>query len=223
MVFSKKVLPLFSLTLLGLSSCSPLSTSPHDERHQWELKLHEVQTNLEDLSHDINCFQTEIQILDGRIKYYENALASLKNQDLEKQEIRIEQLVHQIQILEKKWSSFESMQNKDKKEIEELASQANQTVSALSQFKKRIQELEQKLLSQDRKFEEVSKLKGSLEKIAHSFYGTSKPYTVQPGDSLEKIAKAYQIEVDEIRKLNHLKKGSDLIYVGQELKIPIKN
>ena len=64
----------FYLGLLALASCSPLRTSPHDDKHQWELKLHEVETRLEDLRHDTNCFQTELQILDERIKYYENLL-----------------------------------------------------------------------------------------------------------------------------------------------------
>jgi hypothetical protein len=66
-----------------IAACSPLKTSPNDEKHQLELTLHEVQTNLDDLRHDINCFQTEMQILDGRIRYYENTLSALKNQDLQ--------------------------------------------------------------------------------------------------------------------------------------------
>src|SRR3989344_6054935 len=93
-------LPLFLLVLAG---CSPLRTSPHDEHHQWELTVHEVQTNLDDLRHDINCFQTELQILDGRIKYFENALTALKQQDLEKQQVKIDQISHQLHLLEKKW------------------------------------------------------------------------------------------------------------------------
>jgi len=54
-------------------ACSPLKSSPNDEKHQLELTLHELQTNFDDVRHDLNCFQTEMQILDGRIKYYENA------------------------------------------------------------------------------------------------------------------------------------------------------
>jgi len=206
--------------LLFCASCSPLLTSPHDEKHQWELKLHEVQTNLDDLKHDINCFQTEIQILDGRIKYYENALATLKQQDIEKQQAKIEQMAREVSVLEKKWSTFEKLQDGAKVDMQQLASHANETTSALSQFKSRLQELEQDILSQNRRFDEVAKLKGSLEAIAKSFKPAFKTYKVRPGDSLEKIASAHHTKVERIKKLNDLEK--DLIVVDQELKIPLE-
>lgn len=206
--------------LLFLSACSPLRNSPHDEKHQWELKLHEVLTNLDDLKHDINCFQTEIQILDGRIKYYENALASLKQQDLEKQQAKIEQIGHDLQLLEKKWTTFEKTQEGAKGDMQQLASHANETTSALTQFKSRIQELEQEILTQNRRFEDVAKLKGNIETLAKSFKAPFKIYKVRPGDSLEKIASAHHTKVDRIKKLNDLDR--DLIVVDQELKIPVE-
>ncbi len=208
--------------LLFLASCSPLRSSPEDEKHQLELTLHEVQTNLDDLRHDINCFQTEIQILDGRIKYYENALATLKQQDLEKQQAKIDLLVQQIHQLEKKWTALEKNQAGDGKELQELLSHANETTSALSQFKDRIQELEQDILSQNRRFDDVAKLKGNIETLTKGLRTSNgesyKIYKVRPGDSLEKIARAHKTAVERIKKLNNLEQ--DLIVVGQELKIP---
>jgi LysM repeat protein len=207
-------------SLLSFSSCSPLRTSPHDEKHQWELKLHEVQTNLDDLKHDFNCFQTEIQILDGRIKYYENAIATLKEQDIEKQQAKIEQIVRDVSALEKKWSAFEKLKDVAKADMQQLASHANETTAALSQFKSRLQELEQDILSQNRRFDEVAKLKGSLDTLANTFKPAFKTYKVRPGDSLEKIANAHHTKVERIKKLNDLEK--DLIVVDQELKIPLE-
>jgi LysM repeat protein len=204
--------------LLLAASCSPLKTSPHDEKHQWELKLHEVQTNLEDLRHDTNCFQTELQILDGRIKYYENALAALKQQDIEKQQTKINQIINDLHILEKKWTSFEKMQTEKTEEINELTLHANGTSSALSQFKQRIEELEQDLLAQNRQLCELAKIKDTINTLAKSTKSPYKIYKVRPGDSLEKIAQMHQVKVEQIKKLNHLEK--DLIVVGQELKIP---
>ena len=43
-------------------------------------------------------------------------------------------------------------------------------------------------------------------------------YTVKPGDSLSKIAKDYNVKIDEIKQLNQLK--SDVIKVNQQLIIP---
>ena len=88
-------------------ACSPLKSSPNDEKHQLELTLHELQTNLDDVRHDLNCFQTEMQILDGRIKYYENALSNLKQQDLEKQQSKIDLLSQQVAAFEKKIAVLE--------------------------------------------------------------------------------------------------------------------
>jgi LysM repeat protein len=205
--------------LLIASSCSPLRSSPNDEKHQLELTLHEVKTSLDDLRHDINCFQTELQILDGRIKYYENTLASLKQHDLEKQQGKIDLLTQQLQILEKKWTSYEKIQQGDTKELHELSSHANETTAALTQFKDRIAELEQDLLSQDHRFNELSRLKGNIENLAKGLRGEFKIYKVKPGDSLEKIARAHKTAVERIKKLNDL--NHDLIVVGQELKIPV--
>lgn len=205
--------------LFCFEGCSPLRSSPHDEKHQWELTLHEVQTNLDDLRHDINCYQTEIQILDGRIKYYENALTQLKQQDLEKQQSKIDQLSQQLHALEKKWGSLDKAQESGTQEMQQLLSHANETTAALSQFKERIQELEQEILSQNRRFDEVAKLKGHIETIAkNSRCESFKTYKVRPGDSLEKIARAHKTAVERIKKLNNL--DQDLIVVGQELKIP---
>lgn len=205
------------LLLLGFSSCSPLRSSPNDEKHQLELTLHEVQTNLDDLKHDINCFQTELQILDGRIKYYENTLSSLKQHDLEKQQAKIEQILTQLQSLEKKWTSLEKGQKEGTSELETLSAHANETTAALSQFKDRIGELEEEIQTQNRRFEEVSKLKGHIETLAKG--KDFRLYRVKPGDSLEKIARAHKTAVEKIKKINGL--DQDLIVVGQELKIPL--
>ncbi len=207
------------LLLLAVPSCTPLKSSPNDEKHQLELTLHEVRTNLDDVRHDINCFQSELQILDGRIKYYENTLATLKQHDLEKQQTRIEQLGAQIQSLEKKWLSMEKNQGRDSEELGSLSTHANETTAALAQFKDRINELEQELHTQNRKVDEVAKFKGNIEALTKGVMGEFKVYRVRPGDSLERIARAHKTSVDKIKKYNNL--GQDLIVVGQELKIPI--
>lgn len=204
--------------LLSLSSCSPLKSSPNDEKHQLELTLHEVQTNLDDLRHGINCFQTELQILDGRIKYYETTFASFKPHDLEKQQAKIDQLSQQVQSLEKKWAAFDKIQQGDTKELHNLSSHANETVSSLTQFKDRIGELEKEIFAQNRRFDELAKLKGHIESLSKGFSADFTLYKVKPGDSLEKIARTHKISVEKIKKLNGL--DQDLIVVGQELKIP---
>ncbi len=200
--------------LLLFVSCSPLKNSLTDDKHSWELKLQEVVTNLDDLKHDMNCFQTEIQILDGRIKYYENALAVLKQQDLEKQQTKLQRLSTDLEQLIAKWSEFENHAADAKKERQELATHANSTTAALTQFKTRIQELEKDLFSQNKRFEDLAKLKSTIAALA-----TYKIYKVKSGDTLEKIASQHHTKVEKIKKLNDLER--DLIVVDQDLKIPL--
>jgi len=201
-------------------ACSPLKSSPNDEKHQLELTLHELQTNLDDVRHDLNCFQTEMQILDGRIKYYENALSGLKEQDLDKQQSKIDLLAQQVAALEKKISVVERLNDSGSRDLQQLTSHANETTAALSQFKSRITELEQEIQSQNQRFEQVAKLKGHFEGLAKHLSNASdkKIYKVRPGDTLDKIARFHQTTAERIKKANDL--NQDLIVVGQELVIP---
>lgn len=208
----------FLLFACILAGCSPLKTSPHDEKHQWELTLHEVQTNVDDLRHDTNCFNTEIQILGGRIKCFENALAGLKAQEIEKQQTRIDQIAQQLLSIERKWASFEKKQGTSKEGIEGLSLHAKETTMALTQFKDRITELESEILVQSRKLDTLTKLKTSLDTLVKVLKADEKVYKVKPGDSLEKIAKAHKVDVATLKEMNQLQQ--DLIAIDQELNVP---
>lgn len=52
---------------------------------------------------------------------------------------------------------------------------------------------------------------------------THKNYTVVKGDSLWKIADAHGVTVADLRKANPKFKTSDLILIGDVLKIPVPN
>src|SRR3990167_9933637 len=101
----KKLLLAVSL-LTFIASCTPMKSSPKEEKHQMELTLHEVQTNVDDLRHDVNCFHTEMQILDGKIKHQEDTLQNLKQQHLEKIQTKLDNLSKQLTTIENKSTGF---------------------------------------------------------------------------------------------------------------------
>ena len=49
--------------------------------------------------------------------------------------------------------------------------------------------------------------------------GTILPYMVKPGDTLDSIAKKYNVKVEDLIKWNHLNDGVTVFRIGQTLKI----
>jgi len=154
------------------------------------------------------------------VKYkLSKVIAALKNQDFEKAQSKIDQLAVAVQALEQKWNAAEKSRVADSGELKQLSSHAKETGLALVQFKDRIGEMEQELISGQRRFEEIGKLKSNIENLAKALQASDlKIYKVRSGDSLEKIAKSNKTTVEKIKKLNGMEQ--DLIGVGQELKIP---
>jgi len=196
-------------------------TSANEEKHQLELTLHELQTNLDDLRHDLNCFQTEMQIVDGRIKNQEDFSQNIKQQHIEKLQNKTEYLQKQLSQLDNKLSSIDKNLVCLKDDLKSLVNHANDTTLALTQYKEKINDLETESIVQNKKTEEILNIKSNIKELVQSIKATSENYilyTVKIGDSLEKIAKKNQTSVENIKKFNSLE--NDLIIIGQELKLP---
>jgi len=216
----KKIKILIPLVLL-FSACSPMKSSPKEEKHQLELTLHEVQTNLDDLRHDLNCFHTEMQIINGKIKHQEDATQNLKQNHLEKLQNKLETSIKQIHQLENKVLSFDTKSTTSSKVLSDLLNHSNETNTSLTQYKVKINELEKLLMNQTSRIDEIAKIKTTLQEIVKTIKSDSSNfviYKVKPKDSLEKIAKTNNVSVDSLMQINNLE--NDLIVIGQKLKIP---
>lgn len=196
------------------AGCSPIKGSFHDGGHQWELTVHEVRTHLDDLRHDVNCFRSELQIVEERLRNSENASLGYLQQAA-----KVDQILGQVQTLEKRWGALDKKNGAGKEEVDRLAKYSGDTSLALTQIKHRLEEIEKEIALQNRRLDVVAKLKGNIETLTQSLQEDSaKVYKVRSGDSLEKIAKMHKIDVTKLKQHNHLE--SDRILVGQEIKIP---
>lgn len=215
------IFSIFAILPIYFSSCSPMKASPKEEKHQMELTLHEVQTNLDDLRHDLNSFHTEMQIIDGKVKHQEDATQNLKQQHVEKLQHKIEYLTKQVSELDNKINLFETKSTSSNSNISNLSNHANETTLALTQHKGKINELEKIVLKQNSRIEDIAKVKTTLEDLVKNIKSSSSNYIiykVKAKDSLDKIAKDNNVTVDSIKHLNNLE--NDLIVIGQKLKIP---
>jgi chromosome segregation ATPase len=99
----------------------------------------------------------------------------------------------ELLLIRTKLASLERLQERFNADLSSLSSHANQTTSSLTVYRDRILQLE-----------EIKK-------------GRLKTYTVQKGDTLDKIARMHQIPLSALKDLNNL--SSDRILIGQELKV----
>jgi len=197
---------------LALSSCATFNSSPKDEKHQMELTISKFRSDIEELRHDLNSHQMEMHILEGKIATQENSLSHMRTQSVDQQQIRIDQMTADVMHLEKELKGAVKKLDQVLQDIRQLSLHANETTSALTQYKEKIRKSEERL-------EELGHIKAALGelKVALQSGANLDSYTVQSGDTLEKIARKFQTTISSIKSANDL--TTDTIYPGQELSI----
>lgn len=206
---------IFLFPLLLLAGCGSISSSK-GEKHQMELSLHKVRTEVEDIKHELNTYEIEHHVIEGKLIDQEQTIVSLKQQIGELKSGKLDSFVQELQNLEKKLQQVAKKQDKIVADIRQLSSHANDTTTALSQYKEKIAQFEKSIQGQNLQLQEITKIKEGITKLAESSHG--KTYTVKPGDSLEKIARDHRTTVEELKKLN--KMTTDLIVIDQLLNLP---
>jgi LysM repeat protein len=176
--------------------------------------IDELRQEIADVNYTLNATKVELQIVQERLKNQESSYSSLKNQS--KNQPKADPASSQLTLLEKRLFQLEKNQEK-------LSTHANQTSSSFVQYRDKIQEIEKTIDAQNRRLEEVVKLKATLSSISNVMQknpgdSSGRSYRVKPGDSLEKIARTERVTVEAIKTQNSLE--NDRIVVGQELKIP---
>ena len=206
---------LITLSPMIFTACTSINSSPKEEKHQMELSLHKVRTELEDVKHNLNSYEIEHHVLEGKLSEQEEIISALKKQISEINQDKLESLQEEIVNIEKKCQQFLKKQEKISSEVRQLSSHANETTLALAQYKDKMAQSEKLIASQKEQLQEINKIKESLGVFTQA---PIKSYVVQSGDSLEKIAREHGLTVEQIKHHNNM--SSDLIVVGQEIQIP---
>ena len=204
------LLPLFTLT-----ACGSLSSSK-GEKHQMELSLHKVRTEVEEIKHDLNTYEIEHHVLDGKLIDQEQTIAALKHQVSELKSGKLDSFVDEVQKLEKKLQQVSKKQDKIVSDIRQLSSHANDTTTALAQYKEKISQFEKAIQGQNLQLQEVNKIREGIQMLSE--VGLAKTYRVKSGDTLEKIARDHGTSAEKIKSVNGM--TTDLIVVDQELILP---
>lgn len=229
---------LLLLTKAGWAAQSYPSTypatrsAPGDDLNQL---VKQFKTSLADLKHNVHNHETEIRIFEEKLLNQESSFEQQRQQlaeDLQSQRDFVRasniNLEGKIESLDQSLKNLETMIRGTMSDLRQMKTQANDSVSVLSNYKQKMTEFEKLLEAQNLHMQnleaalqsmmEVWQAKEAAREIAVKGSESSKTYKVQPGDSLEKIARAQKVSVQALRDANQL--SNDRIIVGQTLKIP---
>lgn len=140
----------FVLALL-LAGCSraPLAFLQEDNHHRVDIAIDELRTEVADLKHALHGTQVALQILEEREKKVQKPLA------------RSPELAQQIAALSQKVAQLEKLHEK-------ISSHASQSQTTFSQLRDKMRELENEIATQNKRLDEVAKLKSTLTSLSQA-------------------------------------------------------
>jgi LysM repeat protein len=209
----------FLIFLFLLFSGLSYELSARQNNYYPDSAIDALRLELSDVKHELHSARVEITLLEEKIAKQEKAIAAGRSQDSLKQNEK-KLLTSDLDSIQKKIDHLEKILDKALIDLRTLSANENKAIA-------KIQELENTQALQERKFDEISKLKTTLTSISkaigHSIKSASnrasQSYQVKAGDSLEKIARAHNTTVDSLKQCNQM--NHDKIIIGQAIKIPV--
>ncbi|MGM0440044.1 MAG: LysM peptidoglycan-binding domain-containing protein [Chlamydiota bacterium] len=209
-----------TITLLAslLASCSSVEYAERQQLDTTSSRVQKLQASVDDQNYRLNSHNVEMEILEGKVTKLQNNLANI-NTNLDKITNEQKSLQDHYQRLDQQLATLNKGLDKFPADIRRLQDHANLTANSLEQYKGKINTIEKNINTQNQRitklFDSINLLTSLVE---NKPIATGKTHKVRSGDSLDKIAKRYNTSIEALKKINRLK--SDLIVVGQELKIP---
>lgn len=206
-----------SLSLISMTSCLP-SRGMRAQEIKADLALREMKSQIEDFKYQLNKYEVELQIVEGKADSHGSSLNQVR-QDISKLNQNDQNFVEStFALYDKKLEKLEGLEDVLRKDLIHLKEHTNEVLASLAQFKQKIDSNESQLSNQKRYIEHLkTSLEALMKYVESPQEGDGVYYVVRPGDSLEKIARENESTIGEIKDLNHI--TSDLIVVGQKIRL----
>ena len=198
--------------------------------------MRQMKTALTDLKHEVSNHESEIRTFEEKLQNQEASFEQLRQQltdDVQVQRDFVKasniNLEGKTETLEQSLNNLDTVVKGLTADLRQMKTQANDSVSVLTQYKQKLSELEKLMETQSQHMQNLEAALHSMMEVLQAKQppresaiklseGGLKTYKVQPGDSLERIARAQKVSVQALRDANQL--YNDRIMVGQTLKIP---
>lgn len=190
--------------LLLLFVTSSLIAAP-DKR----IAVEEVRIELRDLSQQLKGQKSELELLHDQLNTLQTSIESVKEDKalMNNGEAALEK--EKGSLLEKRVGTLEKSNKTLIADLKTLKDHLNTSTETLARCESKVVALDQQLSG------DIKSLKSSLQSMLVLMQGGEKFYTVQPGDSLGKIALDHKISIKMLKEQNAL--STDQIVVGQKL------
>lgn len=185
--------------------------------------LREMRDSLDALRHEINNHDTELHMFEERVNNQEATIASFRQQVQDSNQANKDLLKGSNSSFDSKIVSLEASNRNIVADLQQLKSHANESSTALTQYKQKMSDLEKLIILQN---QNIDSLQAGLQSLVEAIQvkenigsiANTKGYKIKAGDSLEKIARAHHTTIKAIKELNNL--SNDRIIVGQTIQIP---
>ena len=214
-----KIITILSIAIL----CSSCVGNKAQEQQIYDLtyKVQSLQNDIDDMAYQINSHNVELEILEGKASGQKNLLSNIEKNVGKTIKQEKSSSKNNLLLLEQQLAYLEKTNKTILIDIRNIQNHYNTSSKIISGQSSRLKSLEQESAQQTNKTNKILASIGIINSIVSDNNDLqSTPYKVSTGDSLEKIAKKFKTSVSSIKEINSL--NSDLIIVGQTLKVPAK-
>lgn len=221
------------LLAVAMSATAFAASRRYNSEEDTNQVIRELRDSVEDLRHEVRNHESEIRMYEEKLSTMESSIDTLRQQLADSQQAHKDILKESSTNSEMKVGSLDTTVKGMVADLRQLKGHANDSATALGQYKSKLIEMEKIMDAQSQNIESLqAALKSMMDAmqvrsghgsaVASSSETTSsggnKMYRVRSGDSLEKIARSQGSTIAAIKEANNM--VNDRIIVGQNLRIP---